>query len=120
MFDFRIKFYYWGIGILLSLIYSCSGKAQLMSNDKALVVDWDTINSRGTFLYSTLFDSVQVIILNNNSVLLGGIDRMQPYGDELFVLDSQKAKGLFVFDRKGNFIRRIGNWGCSRGILGLW
>lgn len=115
MFNIRIKFYYWVIGILLSIIISCSGKTRLSYNTKALVVNWDAINIEDSFLYSTVFDSVQVIMLNNDSVLLGGIDRMQPYDNEVFVLDSQKAKGLFVFGKDGRFIRRIGNIGDAPG-----
>ncbi|MEY8687451.1 6-bladed beta-propeller [Bacteroides sp. AN502(2024)] len=115
MFVLRIKPYYWIIGILLGFIFSCSGKTRLTHHAKSLVIDWDAVNIKDSFLYSTVFDSVQVIMLNNDSVLLGGIDRMQSYEDEMFVLDSQKAKGLFVFGKDGRFIRRIGNIGDAPG-----
>ncbi len=111
MFGLRIKYYCVLICVLLGCIFACSKKTQFINNGKIPIINWDNVNMKDTFLYSTIFDSVRIIMLNNDSVLIGSIDKMQPYDDELFVLDSQKVKGLFVFSKDGCFIRRIGNVG---------
>lgn len=38
---------------------------------------------------------------------------MQIYKSQLFVLDSRSTKGVYIFDRKGTFMRKIGNIGLA-------
>ena len=55
------------------------------------------------FCYSNLFDSVTIIRLDNAQVMIGSIDKMDLYKDKLIILDERMAKGVFVFDKRGNF-----------------
>ena len=35
--------------------------------------------------------------------MIGSIDKMDLYKDKLIILDERMAKGVFVFDNRGNF-----------------
>ena len=65
---------------------------------------------------SSLIKCIQTIILEtNDECLIGNIDELQVFDGNLYVLDSDKAKSLFVFDKKGIFLRKIGRVGQGPG-----
>ena len=98
------------------LMSSCAtGNSTLIGNRDVYVVNLDTINERAVLPLSNIYNSVKAIVLENDKALLGNIDKLQPYQDKLFILDSQIAKGLYEFDREGHFIRKIGQIGSAPG-----
>jgi hypothetical protein len=99
---------------------SCSNKAHqtIESNKDGLyTIDLDkAIHSEDIFLYSTIYKGIETILLETNeSCLIGSINKMRVSDKYIFILDTDIAKGLFVFDKKGNFVRKIGNAGHGPG-----
>lgn len=90
--------------------------AGTIPNDDLYVVDVDSMKSRGILYLSEVFTKVRTVILEtNNDVLIGNISSVQIYNDTIFVLDINKARGLFMFDKDGRFLKRIGNVGKGTG-----
>lgn len=102
------------ICLVASFLFSCASERHLLMQTDAYVMNVDNVSSK-ELKYSDIFKSVKAIILENDKVLIGKIDRMQPYQDNLFVLDKDIAKGLYVFNKEGKFIRKIGNRGSAPG-----
>ncbi|WP_291530715.1 6-bladed beta-propeller [Bacteroides sp. UBA939] len=104
-----------GLLILYVLVLlSCAvEKASYSGNTKIYMVNFDTTKMRRDFCYSNLFDSVTLIRLDGDQAIIGRIDKMDLYEDKLIVLDERHAKGVFVFDKGGNLIRKIGGVGFS-------
>jgi hypothetical protein len=50
-----------------------------------------------------------------NKNLIGRIDGVKIVNTNIFILDSRKSKGVFMFDLEGNYIRRIGVVGKGPG-----
>ena len=88
----------------------------MLINNDIFIVDLDKAEKKDTLFLSTLFKSVKCIPLEtNDNSLLGGMDKVLVYKDVIYVLDNSIAKGLFVFDGKGNFVRQIGKIGNGPG-----
>ena len=69
-----------------------------------------------SILLSSLFKNIRAIILETNEdCLIGQIDELQVFDGYIYILDSKKAKSLFVFDMDGRFIRKIGSLGSGPG-----
>ena len=80
------------------------------------MVNLDTINRKDVPNKSEIFSSVKVIVLENKKdALLGIIEKIYPYQNKLFILDSQFVEGVLEFDKNGRFIRKIGNKGNAPG-----
>jgi len=78
--------------------------------------DYYTINldaeKEKTIHFSSYFKGVRTIILEtSDDCLIGNIDEIQVYDEYIYILDSKKAKSMFVFDLEGKFIRKIGKVG---------
>ncbi|MDR2148137.1 MAG: 6-bladed beta-propeller [Tannerella sp.] len=109
--------------IFISIFFhvSCSSHSKDPEESKGnglYVFDIDKAkkNSDEVFLYSSLYKKVSVIPLETNeSCLIGNISKIRVFDRYIFVLDFNKAKSLFVFDREGHFIRKIGNTGNGPG-----
>jgi hypothetical protein len=70
------------------------------------------------FKSSEVFKRVKTIILETNKnamISQGQVSSIQVYGNQIFILDSNKSKGLYVFNKDGRFIRKIGNAGQGSG-----
>ena len=89
--------------------YSQSVKVQDSKNKRLL--DLDNAKYPDTsFLASTLYKSVKLIPLETNeSCLIGSIDKIQVVDNYVLVMDCSIAKSLYVFNREGSFIRKMGN-----------
>ena len=73
-------------------------------------------NPDKVFFYSTIYKRVSIIPLETNeSCLIGIISKIRVFDQFIFVLDFSSAKTLFVFDKEGHFIRKIGNVGQGPG-----
>jgi len=56
-----------------------------------------------------VFKRVKTIILETNKdVRIGEVNSIQVYGDEIYISDIVKSKGIFVFNKEGRYLRRIG------------
>jgi hypothetical protein len=85
-------------------------------NEELITIDLDNLPEADTLRLSSLFKPAKTIILETNeNCLIGGINAIQAFDDYLFVLDMQGANSLFVFNREGKFIRKIGSIGKGPG-----
>ncbi len=100
--------------IFLSLTYlllcACSGK---VTQQQAIVID--LMDAQDSIPYSVFVDSIETIPLETtDSCLIGYIQDIAATDDRFFILD-QKQQTVWVFDRQGNFINRIGKRGNGPG-----
>lgn len=86
------------------------------SKDKR-IIDLDLAKKMETlFLHSTLYKSVKIIPLETNkSCLIGLINKLQVTDNFILVLDRSKANSLYVFNKEGHFVRKIGRVGQGPG-----
>lgn len=92
------------------------GMTSIATNDSLLIIDVDNANKKNVVYYSEFFSRVSAIILESDvECLIGHIDKMQTWNDFIFILDSNIGKSLFVFNRKGEFVRRVGCIGQGVG-----
>jgi hypothetical protein len=85
------------------------------SNKNLPVIDIDNIAKEKEIYYSSVFKKVKTIILETNEdCLIGSMDGMQALDDELFILDDL-TNTLFMFNKDGHFIRKIGTPGNGPG-----
>ena len=111
---FIVKICYICCAIAMSYIaISCLSENKIIDRSSpVLIVNLDSTKV-SEFKYSDIFKSVTAIELDEKDALLGGIDKMQIYKSQLFVLDSRSTKGVYIFDRKVTFMRKIGNIGLA-------
>ena len=85
------------------------------SKDKR-IIDFDKAKYPDTrLLTSTLYKSAKIIPLETNkSCLIGDIGKIQVIDDFILIMDFQ-TNSLYVFDREGRFIRKIGGVGQGPG-----
>lgn len=99
--------------LFLLVCFSIPCNSQNTTNNSIYTINIDSAKVYDVLPYSDIFKSVRVISLNYKEVLIGKIDKIQPYNDHLYILDSNIAKGLFEFNKNGDFIRKIGNLGSG-------
>lgn len=88
------------------------GISHLESNDSMFVVDLDKAKSENILYFSSLFKSIRALPLSiNKDAIIGNVEKLIVYNDLFLVLDSYKAKSLFVFDENGQVLRQIGQVG---------
>ncbi|MDR0726247.1 MAG: 6-bladed beta-propeller [Prevotellaceae bacterium] len=107
--------------ISLCLLVACNtknnaNKSHIEVVPSSIVIDIDKIEKKDTIYASSIFRKVNTIILeDSDNAIIGVINGMQIFDNFIFVLDSWKAKRLFVFNREGKYIRQIGNSGHGPG-----
>ena len=125
MLDILIKSFYLFI-ILPLLFFSCVGESnnkgnkdiiQTIINNDYFVVDLDSPEYKDSICFSSFFKSVTCFRLDdkNEKSLIGKVNKFIAFNEKLYVLDSHIAKSLFVFNRDGKFVRKIGNLGQGPG-----
>ena len=105
---------------ILFISFSFSFNAKLIAENKKrnmFFIDVDNIKVSGDcFFNSMLYKNVKTILLETNEMcLIGTISKIRVFDQYLFILDRHVAKCLFVFDKEGHFIRKIGNIGSGPG-----
>ena len=107
-----------GLFLLLSVfnVSFCSvNQKELSQMDSKYIIDLDG-KQESEILLSSYFQNPKAIILETNKdCLIGHIFDLQVFDDFLYVLDTQIAKSLFVFDMNGRFVRKIGSLGQGPG-----
>lgn len=75
------------------------------------VIDIDRHTEETVFL-SKLFNTVNMVVLETTTEsILGNISSIQIYNDSIFILDRISSKGVFLFNKEGKFLQRIGKIG---------
>jgi len=104
------------------MLIACSSffDEAIVSKKKGLyLVDSDNIeiNPTNCFYFSTLFKGIPktIFLETSESCLIGLISKIRVCDQFFLVLDGYKAKSLFVFDKEGRFIRKIGRTGQGPG-----
>lgn len=98
--------------LFISMVLGCKSTVSYTAiNNKAFVVNLDTVELKHDFKLSSVFDSVLVIPLDNKEVVIGKLNRVDVYKDLIIVLDAEFAKGVFAFDKTGHLLYKIGNVG---------
>jgi hypothetical protein len=95
---------------------SCTeNKIQKVSNPDLHVIDMDMAELITKMKTSQLFKKVKPIILEvTPNSLLRGIDRIYVTNELLIIMD-RSTSSVFVFDREGKFLHKIGNRGQGPG-----
>lgn len=97
-----------------------NNKAEIISNtstNKELIeINIDNQDYENTVSYSDLFNSVKFVPLETNrNCLIGQIDEIELYNDTIFILDKSIGKAIYMFDKNGSFIKKIGQLGKGPG-----
>ena len=105
--------------IIFILFFSCVSRHTNTSSDipgdARYIIDIDT-NKENYIPYSSVFKNVKTIILENHKDgLIGRIHELQVFDGYIFILDMTVARSLFIFDKDGRFIRKIGRLGQGPG-----
>ena len=97
---------------------SCNTQNKVEDSKGKLVIDMDKakMNPDSIFTASMLFKGIKLIPLETNeSCLIGSITKITVFEQFIFVMDHVVAKSLYVFDKEGRFIRKIGSVGSGPG-----
>ncbi|WP_106832149.1 6-bladed beta-propeller [Parabacteroides pacaensis] len=107
---------------ILLLAISCqkkdnsSGVTSLLPNDSLLIIDIDNAEQISPIEYSKFFSKAKAILLDNkDECLIGHINKMQVWKDFFIILDSHISESVFIFNKEGHFIRKIGGIGHGVG-----
>jgi len=116
----KLLFYFVCISIYFFFYVSCSSNSSHSKESDGngfYIINLDSAeNSYQTFLYSSIYKNIKTTILETDkSCLIGWIDKIRIYDQHFYILDSNNAKSLFVFDKDGRFIRKIGSVGPGPG-----
>lgn len=101
------------LSIITLCIIGCSGKETATEDKLILKIDFDNIEDISNI--SEITDTIE--LKGTSDDLPGIILRSRIYCDNMYLLDPLKAPGLYVFDLRGNYIRKIGNIGQGPGEL---
>ncbi len=94
--------------ILLFALFSCQKKQK----SSVKIIEIPKFQNKKSDEAETIIDSTFVIPLKiSNKVVLSHIEKVELYNDNIYVLDSRGAKGVFQFDMNGKFVRQIGSRG---------
>jgi hypothetical protein len=95
---------------------SCKDKNTEKASIASYSINLDSIKSIDNFKMSSIFKKARAIPLEETDfAIIGNINSIQVFDNYIFVLDSDKAKKLFVFDKNGNYLRQIGSFGQGSG-----
>ena len=109
--------------IIISIVclISCTNHSNRTKKSKETglyEVDLDnvTISPDDLFLTSSVYKDIRTILLETNeSCLIGAINKLRVYDNFILILDRGYARSLYVFDKDGRFIRKIGGVGGGPG-----
>ncbi|GAB6008819.1 6-bladed beta-propeller [Dysgonomonas reticulitermitis] len=115
--------------VLSGILVSCSGGkkglknslsiSKLNKNENIISIDLDqNIAKNGYNIQYTSFlfkKATPVILETTPESLLSSIDKIAVYNDLILVIDFRVAKGVFAFNKTGEFVRRIGRIGDGPG-----
>ena len=109
------------VSFLFFVVFSCTSQSNhvIESKDDSQYMIFQENGKTKTetlFLQSSFFKGIKTILLETNaSSLIGLISKIRVNDQYIFILDAVHAKSLFVFNKEGQFIRKIGNVGQGPG-----
>lgn len=110
--------------VLLLMFSMCQNKKDNSSSfisgtsksNGLIEINIDKIGKDTPILFSSVFKGFKLVPLETRTeCLIGRISKLEIIGDTLYILDSNIAKSLFLFNREGGFIRKIGKIGKGPG-----
>lgn len=102
----------WTLLMIVLSFQSCQTQQNII-HDSEILVDLDNSVKKKKEFYSTYFSGGGIIALETtDNSLLGRIKKMDVTEDYLIFLDN---KGVFLFQKDGKFLRRIGKSGPGPG-----
>lgn len=109
------------ISITLLLAYSCTDLNKSKADNEEIateIIQVEEAKDIGEALASSMFPTFDLIKLEaNDEAVFGNIDRIRFYNERIFILDSDVAGKLLVFDRSGKYINTIGGKGKGPGEI---
>lgn len=107
--------------LLCVILYSCNTNDTETGKHDRLIIDLD--QAKRKMLFTDVVDSVHFIQLETkDECLIGAITKLQITDSLIVILDSPPSQGqVLVFNRRGDFIRKIGSigQGPTEYLLGL-
>lgn len=100
---------------LLLFLCSCCSRQNEMSSGDWISINLDNTELKSDFPLSSIFDSVEVIALSNEDVVLGEVSKIESYGDNFVISDKYNSKGVYLFGLEGNLLKRFGKVGFGPG-----
>ena len=107
--------------LLVILLQSCRNTEEqdsppIFNNASFQVISIDTDLETDTVKHSDFARDFEYIELEaNENSLIGEIDKMEVDDKYIYILDRDNTNSLFVFDRSGNFITKVGSRGKGPG-----
>lgn len=98
--------------IVICAFVSCISESKMIDKNEVMTANLDRLKV-AEFKYSDIFKSATIIGFDENEAILGGINKMQVYKDHLFILDSQYSKAVYIYDKNGNLVQKVGNIGLA-------
>lgn len=110
------------ITLFLSIIISCSSSSKkidtstISENNELYIVNIDDTAIEDYIYLSSFFKDVETIILEtNDDCLIGEVNSLRVLDNYIIVTDRKIANSIFIFDKKGNFLHKIGQIGQGPG-----
>jgi hypothetical protein len=101
------------------MLSSCKHKkaGEAVKTDIAeYMINIDSIPTVDNFKMSSVFRKAKAILLEETDyAVIGEISSFQIFENYIFVMDSHKAKKLFIFNKDGKYLRQIGSLGQGSG-----
>lgn len=109
--------------LLLILFFSCkkdnenrTTKYLSYANDLHTTLYLDHCEKENVLNMSSIFTKAKPIILElKDSSLIGKINKIEEYNNNLVILDRNISKSIFIFDKSGQFLSKIGANGSGPG-----
>ncbi len=109
--------------LLTIFLISCNNEKEqhstigsAISENKYITLYLDEIEGINNLKLSSVFLSARPIILElTDNSIIGSINKMQVIEDKLIILDKSRAKSLFVFNKDGKFLYKVGERGGGPG-----
>jgi hypothetical protein len=103
------------IATCFSFLFSCSKNTKETISDNGYIINLDSIE-RVDFKMSSLFKSPKTIILETtDETLIAKSDKIYVVDDYIIIMDKERANRIFVFDKNGKFLHKIGSIGGGPG-----
>jgi hypothetical protein len=99
------------LGALFCIFLSCHTKIDKTESTLTIPIQEENFEKKRTKL-SSLIKVVELIPLEtNNDCLIGKINKIIISKNRIYILDKNRAKSVFVFNRKGQFVNKIASNG---------
>ncbi|MDR0824905.1 MAG: 6-bladed beta-propeller [Prevotella sp.] len=103
--------------LFLICILSCKQEKPIATGQTEsglYIIDIDAVSTKEKIKLSDYFSKAKIIPLETSEkCLIGDIGGVQVTDEYLFVLDTHTAKTIFMFNKQGRFIRKIGSVGIG-------